>query len=108
MSESYTQTCTSYYGGPSDRATACKVCRRSAGPDLWCRRCRAGEIQYGEGFMERGERAARVYREARRVLEGMHPYSNYYDGKATEARIAHRVMRGYGFQIDDEQLIGSE
>ena len=75
MSESYTQTCASYYGGPSDRATACKVCRRSAGPDLWCRRCRAGEIQYGEGFMERGERAARVYREARRVLEGMHPYS---------------------------------
>lgn len=103
MSESYTALAPSYYGGPSERATSCKVCGKGAGLDRWCRHCRAGEIQYGAGFMERGERAARVYREARRMLATCHPYEGrQYDLRASEARIAHRVMRGYGFRIEGE------
>lgn len=103
MSESYTASAPSYYGGPSELAGSCKVCGRLAGPSRYCRRCLVAEPQFGPGYTDRGERAARAYRYARDTLAHIHPYSHSYESHAWEVRTAKAVMRAYGFGLDDER-----
>lgn len=100
MGESYTQECTAHYGGGD---VVCRVCGRNAGPGRLCLTCLRGVPQFGPGYLDRGERAARAYRFERDTLAGMHAYGHSYDGQAETVVTLRTLMRAYGFGLDDER-----